>query len=177
MPEFDAERLDLANNLRRQLAVENELSRLQARAYVRCLQATWQVPTIQWTDQESASQLQDARRLLHAAHIFQQVDGPASPGAIACFRRTGEILEWLTRAADSIRAVVPIEILAAAAYQLGGLPAMASGLLGQVDSEHDGVALYAAFLRADFEQRAGAGGRVLGIPPRSDESRRLRKIG
>ncbi|MCP1912519.1 hypothetical protein J2R96_004999 [Bradyrhizobium elkanii] len=151
MPEFDAERLDLANNLRRQLAVENELSRPQARAYVRCLQATWQVPTIQWTEQESASQLQDARRLFHAAYVFQQVEGPASPGAIACYRRTGEILEWLTRAADSIRAVVPIEILAAAAYQLGGLPAMAAGLLGQVDTEHEGVALYAAFLRADFD--------------------------
>jgi hypothetical protein len=61
MPEFDAERLVLANNLRNQLAIENELSRPQARAYVRCLQATWQVPTIQWTDEESASQLRDAR--------------------------------------------------------------------------------------------------------------------
>jgi hypothetical protein len=151
MPEFDAERLVLANNLRNQLAIENELSRPQARAYVRCLQTTWQVPTIQWTDEESASQLRDARRLLHAAHIFQQVEGPASGGAVACYRRTGEILEWLTRAADNIRAVVPIEILAAAAYQLGGLPAMAASLLDQVDAEHDGIAMYAAFLRADFD--------------------------
>jgi DEAD/DEAH box helicase len=151
MPEFDAERLVLANNLRNQLAIENELSRPQARAYVRCLQATWQVPTIQWTDEESASQLRDARRLLHAAHIFQQIEGPVSIGAVACYRRTGEILEWLTRAADKIRAVVPIEILAAAAYQLGGLPAMAASLLRQVEAEHDGIALYAAFLRADFD--------------------------
>jgi hypothetical protein len=151
MPAFDADRLELANNLRSQLAIENVLSRPQARAYVRCLQMTWQVPTIQWTDQQSAHQLQDARRLLHAAQIFRQIEGPASPGAIACYRRTGEILEWLARAADNIRAVVPIEILAAAAYQLGGLPAMAAGLLGQVGSELDGVALYAAFLRADFD--------------------------
>jgi hypothetical protein len=152
MPAFDAVRLELADNLRRALAIENELSRPQARAYVRCLQATWQVPTIQWTDQESARQLADARRLLYAAHIFRQIEGPASTRAIGCYRRTGEILEWLTRAADSVRAAVPIEILAAAAYQLGGLPAMATGLLGQVDTKHEGVALYAAFLRADFDE-------------------------
>lgn len=159
MPAFDAERLELADSLRRQLAIENELSRPQARAYVRCLQTSWQVPTIQWTDQESAAQLRDARRLLHAAYIFRQVEGPASARAISCYRRTGEILEWLTRATDNIRATVPIEILAAAAYQLGGLPAMATGLLGPVESEHDGVALYASFLCADFDgvlQRAAA---------------------
>ena len=151
MPAFDTERLEVANTLRVALAIENELSRPQARAYVRCLQATWQVPTIQWGAQESSGQLADARRLLHAAHIFRQIEGPASTRAIDCYRRVGEILEWLTRAADSVRSILPIELLAAAAYQLGGLPAMASGLLGQISADHDGVALYAAFLRADFD--------------------------
>lgn len=151
MPAFDAERLEVANTLRMALAIENELSRPQARAYVRCLQATWQVPTIQWGAQESSGQLADARRLLHAAHIFRQIEGPTSTRAIDCYRRTGEILEWLTRAADSVRSILPIELLAAAAYQLGGLPAMASGLLGQISANHDGVALYAAFLKADFD--------------------------
>ncbi len=109
------------------------------------------MPEIQWSDQESVHQLGDARRLLHAAHIFRQIEGAASPRAIDCYRRTGEILEWLVRAADNIRSVLPIELLAAAAYQLGGLPAMASGLISQVVIEHEGVALYAAFLRADFD--------------------------
>ena len=95
MPAFDAERLEVANTLRIALAIENELSRPQARAYVRCLQATWQVPTIQWGAQESSGQLADARRLLHAAHIFRQIEGPNSTRAIDCYRRTGEILEWL----------------------------------------------------------------------------------
>src|SRR5690606_31149330 len=36
-------------------------------------------------------------------------------------------------------------------YQLGGLPAMAAGLLAQIRSRHDGVRLYSAFLRADFD--------------------------
>jgi hypothetical protein len=151
MPEFDADRLEVADTLRRALAIENELSRPQARAYVRCLQTTWQVPTIQWSERESTRQLADARRLLHAAHIFRQIEGAGSARAIDCFRRTGEILEWLSRAADHLRSILPIELLAAAAYQLGGLPAMASGLLRQIVTEHDGVALYSAFLRADFD--------------------------
>lgn len=151
MPELDAERIEVADTLRRALAIENQLSRPQARAYVRCLLATWQAPAIRWRNQESVTQLADARRLLHAAHIFRQTEGPASPRAIDCYRRTGEILEWLARASDDVRAAIPIELLAAAAYQLGGLPAMATGLLGQVSSDHEGVALYAAFLKADFD--------------------------
>ena len=151
MPELDADRINVADAVRRALAIENELSRPQARAYVRCLQATWQVPAIQWSDRDSARQLADARRLLHAAHIFREIEGISSPRAIGCYRRTGEILEWLSRAADGLRAIVPIELLAAAAYQLGGLPAMASGLLRQIEADHEGVALYSAFLRADFD--------------------------
>lgn len=141
----------VAEQVRTSLAIENALSRPQARAFVRCLQATWQVPTIQWSARESESQLSDARRLLHAAHIFRTVDGPTCPGAIDCYRRTGELLEWLARADDGLRTIVPIELLAAGAYQLGGLPAMAAGLLAQVPSDQDGVSLLAAFLRADFD--------------------------
>jgi hypothetical protein len=145
MPERDQDRLEAAERVRRELAIENQLSRAQARTYVRCLQATWQVPTIQWTERDSARQLADARRLLHAAHIFRSIEGQTSQRAIDCYRRAGEILEWLSRAADAIRSVVPIELLAAGAYQLGGLPAMASGLLSQVGSGHEGVRSTAPF--------------------------------
>ncbi|MBE7731153.1 DEAD/DEAH box helicase [Komagataeibacter sp. FXV3] len=151
MPARDADRLALAEGVRQSLGIENELTRPQARAYVRCLQTTWQVPTIVWGERESAQQLSDARRLLHSAHIFRSIEGPGSTRAVDCFRRTGEILEWLSRAGDNIRSIVPIELLAAAAYQLGGLPAMATGLLDQVESEHEGVLLYAAFLQANFD--------------------------
>lgn len=152
MAALDEERLGFAEQIRQALAIENALTRPQARAYVRCLQTTWQVPTIGWGEHESVSQLNDARRLLHAAHIFSTIEGSESLRAIDCYRRTGEILEWLSRADDAVRAIVPIELLAAAAYQLGGLPAMASGLLDQIESEHEGVRLYAAFLRADFDR-------------------------
>lgn len=147
----DDERLALAEQVRRALAIENALTRPQARAYVRCLQTTWQVPTIAWAKRESASQLDDSRRLLHAARIFSTIEGVQSSRAIDCYRRTGEILEWLSRAEDEIRTAVPIELLAAGAYQLGGLPAMAAGLLEQVETDHDGVRLYASFLRADLD--------------------------
>lgn len=152
MSERDQDRLEAAERVRRELAIENKLSRAQAKTYVRCLQAAWQVPTIQWTERDSARQLNDARRLLHAAHIFRLIEGQVSLRAIDCYRRTGEILEWLSRAPNSIRSVVPIELLAAGAYQLGGLPAMASGLLSQVSSAHHGVRLYSSFLSADFDR-------------------------
>ncbi|MEM7746742.1 MAG: DNA helicase, partial [Pseudomonadota bacterium] len=151
MAERDAERIELAEQIRRELAIENEISSIQARSFVRCLQTTWDVDTIAWGDRDSNSQLSDARRLLHAAHIFQEIQGPESVGAMDCYRRAGELLEWMTRSDDSVRTLVPIEILASAAYQLGKLPAMASGLLSQVSIENQGVALYAAFLRADFD--------------------------
>src|SRR3546814_17472441 len=89
---------------------------------------------------DSNGQLSDARRLLHAAHVFREIEGPGSRRAIDCYRRAGEILEWLARAADDSRTQVPIELLAAGAYQLGGLPAMAAGLLAQIPAEQIGRA-------------------------------------
>lgn len=91
------------------------------------------------------------RSLTPDAHVFREIEGPGSKRAIDCYRRAGEILEWLARAGDDSRRQVPIELLAAGAYQLGGLPAMASGLMAQIPAEHEGVALYGAFLRADFD--------------------------
>jgi hypothetical protein len=152
MAEYDQARLQMAEQLRASLAVENELSRPQAAAFVRCLQTTWDVPRIAWGDRQSAEQLSDARRLLHAAEIFRSLEGPESAGATDCYRRAGELLEWLSRAQDGLRSIVPIELMAAAAYQLGRLPAMATGLLGMVKSDHAGVKLYAEFLRADFDR-------------------------
>ncbi len=150
MPPHDAERLALANEVRESLALENVLTPIQARSFVRSLQTTWHVPTIQWGADESKMQLRDARRLIHTAEVFLQLEGTASQNATDCFRRAGELLEWLSRAADPIRVTAPIELLAAA-YQLGGLPAMAAGLLGQVELGDEGSRLYASFLRADFD--------------------------
>jgi hypothetical protein len=151
MPANDPQRLEIANDARTGLALENEISTNQARSYVRCLQIGWRVDTIGWNRGDSEDQLADARSLLQAAEIFAEIEGHEAPRAIDCYRRAGEILEWLARSKDDIRTIAPIELLSGAAFQLGGLPAMASGLLGQLDLEEDGSKLFAAFFQADFD--------------------------
>lgn len=152
MPAHDPLRLEIADSARLRLAVENELSASQARSYVRCLQVGWQVDTIGWSDAESERQLADVRNLLQAAEIFAEIEGHDASRAIDCYRRAGVLLEWLARSNDMTKALAPIELLAGAAFQLGGLPAMASGLLGQLDLKEDGPQLFAAFLKADFDE-------------------------
>lgn len=151
MPERDGDRLEVAEKLRSQIAPEDVLTPIQARAFVRGLQAAWDVPTIKWGDDESRGQLQDARRLLDAAAIFRKVKGDSSEEATLCYRRAGELLEWLTRAEARPETFVPLELLAAASFQLGGLPAMAAALLGRMDNDTLGKELYSRFLGADFD--------------------------
>ena len=107
--------------------------------------------TIGWNHSDSVGQLADARSLLQAAEIFAETQGHDAQRAIECYRRAGEVLEWLARSGDDIRTIAPIELMSGAAYQLGGLPAMASSLLGQLDLEEDGPKLFAAFFQADFD--------------------------
>jgi len=151
MPELDQDRIAIAEELMRQIAAEDALTPIQARSFVRGLQTSWEVPPIQWNAAESRSQLGDARRLLDAAVIFRKVEGEASANAIQCYRRAGELLEWLTRARDELETFIPLELLAAASYQLGGLPAMAAALLAQAPQDNLGTRLYAGFLGADFD--------------------------
>ena len=151
MPPHDDERLKVANAVYASLAIENTLNPVQARSFVRCLQTSWQVPVIRWGGEESNKQLDDARRLITSAVIFQQIEGPSSLKASLCYRRAAELLEWLSRAADPLRLTAPVELFAAGAYQLGGLPAMASGLLDQVELNDKGSRLYARFFKADFD--------------------------
>lgn len=151
MARLDHQRLEVAAAVQAELAEERTLSAMQARSFVRCLQTVWDVEQIRWDSKESASQLADARRLVHAANIFTNVEGPASPRAQVCYRRAGELLEWLSRADDPIQTIVPTTLLSACAYQLGGLPAMATGLLNQSEPTDPGPELYARFLQADFD--------------------------
>ena len=150
MPELDPERREIIDELRRQIASENELTSNQARAFVRGLQTGWNVTTIQWSISASREQYEDARRLLNAASIFQSLDGRGSPEARFCYQRSAELLEWLSRARDEIETAVSLELLAA--YQLGGSPAMATTLLVQAEAKGPGEGLYADFLRANFDE-------------------------
>jgi len=151
MPDRDRERLEIAQEVRSRIAAENTLTPIQARSFVRGLQTAWEVPTIQWGEAESRTQLADALRLFNTAGIFQKVEGGASPNAVLCYRRAGELLEWLSRAGDDLETFVPLELLAAGSYQLGGLPAMASALISQIPPSSRGETLYARFLQGDFD--------------------------
>ena len=108
MPRLDAQRREAAAAFRQSRAVENELTPNQARLFVRCLQVAWQVPPIAWGQQELTEQFADARRLLHAARIFRDLDGENSPEATDCYRRAAELLEWLSRASDRVTRDVPL---------------------------------------------------------------------
>lgn len=128
---LEAERLQVAEAIRGELGQANALTPQQARLFVRGLQHSWHVPPIRWADRESREQLTDARRLLHAAELFRELEGVGSPSAIECYRRAGELFEWLARADDALKVAVPVGLLAAGAYQLGELPAMAASVLRQ----------------------------------------------
>ncbi|WP_421423723.1 DEAD/DEAH box helicase [Agrobacterium rosae] len=152
MARLDEQRRALAAEIRVNRAAENELTSTQARLFVRSLQNSWRVPAIGWGAQESHEQFADARRLLHAAGIFAEIDGPESSDAIGCYRRAGELLEWLSRSADPVTRDVPAALLSAGAYQLAGLPAMAASLLRREQFGGDAAAIFAAFLASDFER-------------------------
>ncbi|HAU4877556.1 TPA: DEAD/DEAH box helicase [Aeromonas hydrophila] len=155
MARLDEQRRNLAEIIRYSRAAENELTPAQARLFVRSLQTSWHVPTISWAARESREQFEDARRLLHAASIFRDVDGEESADALGCYRRAAELLEWLARASDSVTRDVPVGLLAAGAYQLAGLPAMATSLLRQGRYGGGVAEIFAAFLSADFERVLG----------------------
>lgn len=150
MPEHDPLRLELARQVQDELARENVLSRRQARSFVRAIQTDWQNETIQWGERDSLSQFRDSERLIHFARIFSEIEGRDSLDAALCYRRAGEQLEWLARSNDEIQTDIPLGLLSAAAYQLGGLPAMASGLLRQVEYDEPGNQIYADFLSGRF---------------------------
>lgn len=150
MARLDEQRRALALSLRTR-AIENELTPTQARLFVRSLQISWQVPPIGWTERESHEQFADARRMLHAASILREVDGQASPESLACYRRAAELLEWLARSSDPVTRDVPVALLAAGAYQLAGLPAMATSLLRQGRYGGGIAEIFANFLSADFD--------------------------
>ncbi|UIJ44763.1 DEAD/DEAH box helicase [Sphingomonas cannabina] len=150
MAELEAERRALAEAFLAVHATENALTAQQARLFVRSIQSSWRVTSLDWSVRQSVELFTDARRLLHAATIFEEGDGPDGAAAASCYRRAGEILEWLTRAGDDVTHDVPAEVLAAGAYQLAGLPAMAGGILKRV--KLDGVgAILGAFLGCDFD--------------------------
>ncbi|QQR39052.1 DEAD/DEAH box helicase [Devosia rhizoryzae] len=147
----DEGRLALARQIRAIFGEDQVLTPIQARSFVRSIQKTWDVDQLQWAEGESSETLSQAIRLVHAAGILATVGDDGASEAILAYRRAGELFEWLVRAEDELRTTVPLALFAAGAYQLGGLPAMSSGLLRQITHRDAGLQLFATFLAADFD--------------------------
>lgn len=152
MPETDSQRLELANRVRERLAKDQELSPLQARAFVRSIQSTWQVETIFWSERDSADTLSEAFRLVHAGDVLRRVDGADKKDSAAAFRRAAELFEWLARSSDDLANEVPLALFAGGAYQLGGMPAMAAAMLNQMSTNDEGIRLFAAFIGGNLDE-------------------------
>lgn len=151
MPTTDAERLKVATSIRNRFAKDQSLTVNQARAFVRSIQTTWEVETIQWSSADSREIFSEASKLIHAGKILATVNGGNLEDATGAFRRAGELFEWLARSGDDLAKSVPLGLFSAGAYQLGGLPAMAAGLLRQLRFRDAGLRLFAEFLKADFD--------------------------
>lgn len=83
-----------------------------------------------WRSDEAAARLEDAVRLLEAGFVEREVAQERWTEAV---RRVAEILEWLAHPELNI-SQLPLRLLSAAAYQLAGYPARASGLLNATSS-------------------------------------------
>lgn len=151
MPATDAARIELAREIRTTYGEDQVLTPVQAIAFVRSIQTTWQVDTLPWNEEESREILSQAQRLIHAGTVLVTVEGGSHAEATLAYRRAGELFEWLARANDELSATIPLTLFAAGAYQLGGLPAMATGLLRQIQHRDAGLQFFAAFLISDFD--------------------------
>lgn len=152
MARRDNDRLEIAAEIRDRFADPAELSPIQARSFVRCLQYTWDVDQIRWSATDSSRLLADGWRLLHAASIYEELKGSDAIETRQLYQRAGELFEWLERSDDRIKNTAPLALLAGGAYQLASLPAMASSLLKSATLEHEGEKLFAAFIIGDFDR-------------------------
>jgi hypothetical protein len=153
VPPVSRTSLQLAEALRTDLAAPAVLTSQQARLYSQAVRLEWGAGSLpRWTPEQAQAQYDDAVRLIEAAQILTDSDHLAS--AADCYRRAGDVLEWLGRVdrPELSRAgeLAALPLLAAACYQLAGLPAMASGILARSWDEDDRATLFSAFLRGDF---------------------------
>lgn len=140
------ETLDLANEIQAEMA-GNSLIPSFAKLYSQYTRLQERRPGLsRWRANESASRLDDAMTLIETCLIRQEAglrdwrDG---------MRRAGELLEWLSHPElnpDSL----PIHLLSAAAYQLAGYPARASGLLNESIKQESESEILRSLLKADF---------------------------
>jgi len=150
MGEFDNKRIQLARSLTTRLAGDDNLPVEFARLMSRGLLRDWEAGELIWQPEWSSNGLREAMRLVRAAETLDFLG--SSLEAAKGWRRAGELLEWLSRAEDSLRNTIPIGLLAGAAFQLGQLPAMANSLLSREEVANWEAPIHAAFIRGDFAE-------------------------
>ena len=101
-----------------------------------------------WRQDEAGERFADVAQLIDAALLKKEAgDDDWHLG----MRRAGEILEWLTHPQFELHGA-PTRLLAAAAYQLAGYPAMASSLLDRTPSPEYETRLPPPLLTTNFEE-------------------------
>jgi len=147
MPRAAEQAIDLARDIYLQLAGE-ALTPAAAKLYSQHTRVTTKQASLAlWRPDEANERLDDAVRLIEAAFIKREAgDSDWHLG----MRRAGELLEWLAHPEFKLEDT-PIRMLAAAAYQVAGYPAMSASLLdrGFTDDRNESTILR-ALLKSDF---------------------------
>ena len=124
------------------------LSRGIARLYshhTRLRSGTSGLPT--WSDRELFSRLNEGEKLI----IAGLATSPENIEYRRYLRRAGEIFEWAATSLSS-ETTVPVNILAASAYQLAGYSARASGVLSEHQLSDKTSRILTALLSTDFPE-------------------------
>ena len=119
-----------------------------------------------WEADEEVIRLDEATRLIEVAFIEKEAQIENWQISI---RRAGELLEWLSHPQLNPEQL-PLRLLAAAAYQLAGYPARATGLFNEELSEVTESKILRWLLKADFpalfQQLAQYWTTTLSLPPK-----------
>lgn len=144
-----AETLRIVREVRQTLA-GRALTANQARLYSQRLRREMDRDGLRGFGAEDISTyLDEATLLLHCAFIEASVEPDGE--WMEAVKRAAEILEWLSQR-DLKPAGVPVHLLAAAAYQLAGYPAMAFAQLRLMPDNEPLSVLLRDFLRGSFSE-------------------------
>jgi hypothetical protein len=146
MPDKSIEAIQLARSLSERLA-GGALTPAVAKLYSQYTRLDAGQPGLRlWRSNEPASRLEDALRLVNAAFLRRASGDERWSEALL---RAAEIMEWLSHPTLNAEGL-PLKLLTAAAYQLAGYPARASGLLSVVGESESESRILQLLLRGDF---------------------------
>jgi DEAD/DEAH box helicase len=166
MAQPDPSTIALTRGLRERLAAPR-LTQGQAKLYSQHVRLRLGQPGLSsFRPAERRERLEEAQILLEAALVEREAaDGGNWRHSV---KRAGEILEWLAQG-EVAQDEYPSALLAAAAYQIAGYPALARGHLAATESDHGTSRVIRLFLEANFPQLLVAAN--LGIDERVLEPR------